>query len=158
MIIKTYIDCEIPIPSYICEDVTLGYKNNPNKLSMRIISGTAGVKKFHGPNVKVMVDGRKADEFELALNPDFTINIDITMRSLKDKGSKNKNTQKDFNNFYKLAAGAIYYSKDELAAFRANETNTVDKYEIDVQKKFDEYSALDKSEQKEYQKKALEEK
>lgn len=127
MIIKT-MTCELLVDQFIEEDVSLGYKNNPKKLIIRINSTHNDREKQHQMNVKVKVDKKKeGDGFLIAINQNGTINTDVTLREInKKKGnSKYKDTCSDFDNYYEFTAGALYYGRKELKEFADNERRTL---------------------------------
>lgn len=152
MIIKNTI-FKLLIDQSITEEVALGYKNNPEKISVRVNSTNEGKEKPHAADVKVFIDNTR-DDFLIALNKDFTVN----QKSTKTALNKNRNAlvHRNFTEYHKFVAGAIYYSRKEMKEFIEHEYDFDSKYQENLQNKFDEYYKLDKKDQRYYQRKAFE--
>lgn len=157
MILKT-MTCYLLVEQPLNEKVMLGYKNEPEKLAIRITSFNEDKAKPHQMDVKIKPDNRKEDDgFLIAILPDGRINTNKTLDIImpKRRNIKYKNICRDFDNYYEYTSGALYYGRHELKTFAKNERSSNNKYIQDVQDKMDEYYKLPKEEQKYYQRKAL---
>lgn len=154
--IYNLIENELSIPASILETVNLGKDDDASKFKIRITQSVGDSSKNHSVDVKVMVDGRKSDEFMIAFDGDYRVNMDVTNYQFKSKSNKNK--RKDFDNYFEYVAGAINYSRKSVGNFIKGERKIgpVKNYEQMVQDRIDKYYNMSDEERKVYQDRALE--